>query len=42
MVQDCLKNLVRLSIESNISKQIDCNSVICSFDKKKARMATLF
>ena len=42
MSQDRLKNLARLSIESDIAKQIDFDTVIRSFAKKKARKATLF
>ena len=42
MGQDRLTNLARLSIESDIAKQIDFDSVIRSFAKKKARKATLF
>ena len=42
MGQDHLPNLARLSIESDIAKQIDFDSVICSFAKKKARKAMLF
>ena len=40
MGQDYLPNLARLSIESDIAKQIDFDSR--SFAKKKARKATLF
>ena len=39
MSQDRLNNLTRLSIESDIAKQIDFDSVIRSFAKKKARKA---
>ena len=42
MGQDRLTNLARLSIESDIAKQIDFDSVIRSFAKKKASKATLF
>ena len=41
MNQDRLTNLARLSIESDILKQIDFDSVIGSFAKKKAGKATL-
>ena len=41
MSQDHLNNLARLSIESDIAKQIDFDTVIRSFAKKKARK-TLF
>ena len=39
MSQDRLNNLSRLSIESDIAKQIDFDTVIRSFAKKKARKA---
>ena len=39
MSQDRLNNLARLSIESDIAKQIDFDTVIRSFAKKKARKA---
>ena len=39
MSQDRLNNLARLSIESGIAKQIDFDTVIRSFAKKKARKA---
>ena len=42
MGQDRLTHLARLSIESNIAKQINFDSVIRSFAKKKARKAALF
>ena len=42
MGQDRLNYLARLSIESDIAKQIDFDNVICSFAKKKARKAILF
>ena len=41
MSQDRLINLARLNIESDIAKQIDFDSVIRSFAKKKARKAML-
>jgi len=41
MGQDRLNNLARLSIESDIAKHIDFDTVIRSFAKKKARKATL-
>ena len=40
--QDRPINLDRLSIESEIAKQLDFDSVIRSFAEKKARKATLF
>jgi len=40
--QDRLNNLARLSIESDIAKHIDFDTVVRSFAKKKARKATLF
>ena len=42
MGQDRLTHLARLSIESNIAKQINFDCVIRSFAKKKARKAALF
>ena len=42
MGQDQLTNLAGLSIESDIAKKVNFDSVICSFAKKKARKATLF
>ena len=42
MSQDRLNNLARLSIESDIAKQIDFDTAIRSFAKKKTRKATLF
>ena len=39
MSQDRLNNLARLSIESDIAKQIDFDTVVRSFDKKKVRKA---
>ena len=39
MSQDRLNNLTRCSIESGIAKQIEFDTVICSFAKKKARQA---
>ena len=39
MSQDHQNNLVRLSIESGIAKQIDFGTVIRSFANKKARKA---
>ena len=42
MGQNRLPNLARLSIESDIAKQIQYVSAIRSFAKKKARKATLF
>jgi hypothetical protein len=42
MGQDRLNNLARLSIESDIAKHIDFDTVIRSFANKKARKATLF
>ena len=41
MDQDRLNSLARLSIESDIAKHIDFNTVIRSFAKNKARKATL-
>ena len=41
MDQDCLINLARLSIESDIARKIDFDDVIRSFAKKKVRKATL-
>ena len=42
MGQDHVTNLARLSIKSDIAKQIDFDSVIRSFGKKKASKAMLF
>ena len=42
MSQDHLTNLARLSIESDIAKQIDFDNVICSFTNKTACKAMLF
>ena len=42
MVQDRLRNLVRLIIESDIANKIDVDTVIRSFANKKARKAILF
>ena len=42
MGQDRLNSLARLSIESNIAKQIDFDNVIRNFAKKKARKAIIF
>jgi len=41
MDQDRLNSLARLSIESDIAKHIDFDTVIRSFAKNKARKATL-
>ena len=41
MDQDRLNSLARLSIESDIVKHIDFDTVIRSFAKNKARKATL-
>ena len=40
--QDRLTNLAGLSIESDIAKQIDSDSVVCSFAKKKVCKPMLF